>query len=165
MYPFQVSIHVCPENLPAGPPFSAIRETLGTLQVTPALLGEMFAVTFEQAAESLSDWERMSVEPDGSFLWVSAPNEPNWQIEGNLYDRNNRLLFVDVKGTCPAHEFDRLLRAFGWPAKSLMFQLTREAVFLSETEFRLYADQPNQQSSNGITTPTTRRSPTNEISP
>ncbi len=81
----------------------------------------------------------MFCEPDGSFVWTSPRDEPTWQVDGNLYDRDGRLLFVDLKGTCPPKEFDGLLQAFGWPATSLMFQLTREAVFLGEDEFRRLA--------------------------
>ena len=78
----------------------------------------------------------MYCEPDGSFVWVSSQGEPAWQVDGNLYDHNERLLFVDLKGTCPPREFDRFLAALGWPRTKLMFQLTREAVFLDEAEFR-----------------------------
>jgi hypothetical protein len=56
-----------------------------------------------------------------------------------LFDRDGKLLFVDLKGSCPPEQFDRLLGAFGWPAASLMFQLTRQAVFLDEAEFRRFA--------------------------
>ena len=60
-------------------------------------------------------------------------------MEGNLFDRNGRLLFADLKGSCPDEKLDRLLSAFGWPGTAVMFQLVREAVFLSEPEFRRYA--------------------------
>jgi hypothetical protein len=81
----------------------------------------------------------MFLEPDGSFVWVSAAKETPWQLDGVLYDRNERLLYVDLKGACTAPAFDRLLGALGWPETPVMFQLAREAVFLDETEFRRYA--------------------------
>jgi hypothetical protein len=81
----------------------------------------------------------MFFEPDGSFVWTSPSNEPAWQVDGNLFDRNGRVLFVDLKGSCPGDQFDRLLSALGWPATPLVFQLVREAVFLDEAEFRRYA--------------------------
>jgi hypothetical protein len=62
-----------------------------------------------------------------------------------LFDRNGRLLFVDLKGSCPADQFDRLLSAFGWPETPVMFQLTREAVFLDEVEFRGFAGRAKPQ--------------------
>ena len=98
------------------------------------------AVTFEQAAEALAQLQRMFVELDGSFVWVAEKEETrDWPLDGNLQDRNERLLLVDVKGTCPSNQFDRLLRCIGWPATRLIFQLVREAVFLDEEEFRRYA--------------------------
>ena len=67
----------------------------------------------------------------------------NWQIDGNLFDRAGRLLFVDLKGSCPDDQLDRLLSAFGWPATPVMFQLVREAVFLDNAEFRRVAGTHN----------------------
>ena len=44
-----------------------------------------------------------------------------------------------MKGTCPPQRFDELLAALGWPQTQLVFQLTRQAVFLDEAEFRRFA--------------------------
>jgi hypothetical protein len=110
-----------------------------TLEVAPASLRVPCACSFEDAAAALSSLPRMYCEPDGSFVWVSAALEPAWQVDGNLYDRDGRLLFVDVKGSCPVARFDELLRALGWPATTFVFQLVREAIFLDEAEFRRVA--------------------------
>ncbi len=98
-----------------------------------------FACTFEQATGRLAALERMYCEPDGSFVWVSSQQETPWQVDGNLYDRDGRLLFVDLKGSCPPDAFERLLQALGWPQTAVMFQLTREALFVDEGEFRRLA--------------------------
>ena len=95
--------------------------------------------TFEIACERLAALERMFCEPDGSFVWTSAQGEPAWQVDGNLYDHQGLLQFVDLSGTCPAEHFDRLLAALGWPETPLVFQLTREGVLLDEAEFRRQA--------------------------
>ena len=92
--------------------------TLSTLQVAPEELATTtMPCSFETAVERLSKLERMFCEADGSFVWVSSQGEPAWQVDGNLYDRNERLLFVDLKGTCPSEQFDRLLTALGWPQR------------------------------------------------
>jgi len=140
MLAFHATIHSRPaeaapgdEVLLAGLPFRSVhvpRDVLGTTT---------FACSFEAAAEALSALERLYCEPDGSFVWVSRQGEPPWQIDGNLYDKDQRLRFVDVKGQCPDAQFDRLLAAFGWPATPLVFQLVHAAVFLDEAEFRRYA--------------------------
>jgi hypothetical protein len=81
----------------------------------------------------------MFIEPDGSLVWTSEVERPAWQVDGHLYDRADHLLFVELKGACPADRFDQLLVALDWPQVSLVFQLVREAVVLPESEFRRYA--------------------------
>jgi hypothetical protein len=109
------------------------------LAIAPEMLATRFQVSFEEAGARLEQLERLFFEPDGSFVWASPRSEEAWQIDGNLFDRDGRLLFVDLKGNCPQQKFDQLLSAFGWPDTPVMFQLAREAVFLDEVEFRKFA--------------------------
>ena len=96
------------------------------------------SVSFEQAAERLAQFPRMFIEPDGSFVWVSSDKNDPWQVDGTLYDREDKLLFVELKGCCPRQQFDQLLTAFGWPDAELVFQLTWQAVVVAENEFRQF---------------------------
>jgi hypothetical protein len=142
MYSFYITVHALPADASAGPNVELVGRKVRTLQIAPATLSTTtFGCNFEAAQERLAELERMFIEADGSFVWVSPHGDPAWQVDGNLYDRNEQLLFVDIKGTCPAEQFDRLLTALGWPGTRLMFQLTREAVFLDESEFRRWAGQ------------------------
>ncbi len=137
MLRFYVTVHAQPAEIEVGDPITIGNRTLRPLRVSPeALSTTAMPTSFEDAAARLAALERLYCEPDGSFVWTSGQRERSWQVDGNLYDRHERLLFVDLKGTCPAGEFDRLLAAFGWPETKLMFQLTREALFLDEAEFR-----------------------------
>jgi hypothetical protein len=137
---FHTAVHARTPDATNGPEMELHGAKFATLSAGPEALAATFAVSFEQAGAALEVLPRLHFEPDGSFVWVSARNEPAWQVDGNLFDRAGRLLFVDLKGMCPAGEFDKLLAAFGWPSTSVMFQLLREAVFLDETEFRRYAE-------------------------
>ncbi len=74
---------------------------------------------------------------------LAAAEERPWQLDGLLADRADRLLYVELKGTCPPEALDELLAAIGRPAEGFMFQLVREAVFLDEEEFRRYAAAPD----------------------
>jgi hypothetical protein len=140
MYSFYVTVHAQPAGATAGPEYQLAGRAVRTLRIEPAELATTtFACSFEAAAERLARLPRMYCEPDGSFVWGSAQGEPAWQVDGNLYDQGERLLFVDLKGTCPADQFDRLLSTLGWPEQRVVFQLTREAVFLDEAEFRRHA--------------------------
>lgn len=139
MYSFHVTVHARPPEVHAGPVIPLAGKQVPTLDIDPASLRVPCACSFEDAAAALSALPRMYCEPDGSFVWVSEQGEPSWQIDGNLYDRDQRLLFVDLKGNCPAHRFDELLRTLGWPETPLVFQFVREAVFVDEAEFRRVA--------------------------
>lgn len=136
---FQITIHARPAEAKQGPVVELDGKKYRTLDVPPAALGTPFAISFETASEALLALERMFLEPDGSFVWVSAAQERPWQLDGVLYDRAERLLYVDLKGACTPANFDRLLEALGWPETPVMFQLVHEAVFLDEAEFRRYA--------------------------
>jgi hypothetical protein len=139
MYTFHVTIHARPSDAKPGPTVAIAGRTVATLDVPRESLSIPFALSFEEAAAGLERLPRSCVEPDGSFFYGSSADEPPWQIDGNLFDRNGRLLFVDLKGTCPTEEFDRLLKIFGWPQTPLAYQLVREAVLLDEAEFRRWA--------------------------
>jgi hypothetical protein len=141
MYSFHISIHGRPASARAGPPLQLRGRDYATLVFDrEELTSTPLAGTFETAAAALAALGRLYCEPDGSFVWVSSQGQPSWQVDGNLYDRSGRLLFVDAKGTCPADQFDRLIAAFGWPQTPLMFQLVRQAVFLDELTFRQQAE-------------------------
>ena len=73
------------------------------------------------------------------MLWVAPAGRQEWQVEGNLYDRGGRLIYVELNGSCAAGPFNELLRSFGWPAAPLLFQFLREAAFVDEAEFRRVA--------------------------
>jgi hypothetical protein len=133
-------MHARPDESRPGAEIELDRGRFRTLAVPHEALATPFAISFEEGAAAIERLERMYFEPDGSFVWASGQNDlPKWQVEGNLFDRGGRLLFVDLKGSCPGAEFDRFLSALGWPGTCVMFQLARAAVFLDEAEFRRYA--------------------------
>jgi hypothetical protein len=147
MLSFHIAVHARSPEVTDGQEVQLRGTKYRTLGATPAAMAAPLGVSFEQASEALGKLERLYFEPDGSFVWVSTQGEPAWQVDGNLFDRAGRLLFVDLKGTCPSEQFDKLLAAFGWPATAVMFQLLREAVFLDEAEFHRYAQEGSPASS------------------
>ena len=140
MYSFFVTILARPSGATVGSEIELAGRKFQTVTVShDDLAATSFACDFETACQRLAALERMFVEADGAFVWVSPQGAEPWQIDGNLFDRDGKLRFVDLKGTCPSDEFDRFLTALGWPDVKLMFQLTREAVLLDEEEFRRHA--------------------------
>jgi len=139
MLTFHISIHARGSEVAGGRDVQLDRGVFRALAVPQAALATPFQISFEETGAALEQLDRMFFEPDGSFVWTSPRGEAAWQVDGNLFDRSGRLLFVDLKGSCPSEQFDRLLSALGSPATPLMFQLVREAVFLDEQEFRRHA--------------------------
>ena len=60
---------------------------------------------FDTVCASLAAIDRVHMEPDGSFVWGG----PGWQIDGMIYDRNETLRYVDLKGCCPKVIWEALL--------------------------------------------------------
>lgn len=139
MYKFHVTLHARPAEAHSDGTLEIAGRTITTLEVPPAATATCFRVSFEEASAALAQLSRLFIEPDGSFVWVSSSADAAWQVDGMLYDRDERLLYVDIKGTCPAEAFDQLLATIGWPETEVMMQLTREAVFVNEPTFREFA--------------------------
>jgi hypothetical protein len=101
---------------------------------------DALSVGFDHALEQFAALPRMFIEPDGSFVWTGAGDggQP-WQVDGNLIDRGDVLAYVELKGSCPAGQFDELLRGLGWPESPVLFQLLQRGLFLTEAEFRALA--------------------------
>ena len=95
-----------------------------------------WSVTFDGAFAAMEQIPGVFIEPDGSFLLVSRPGEPKWQVEGNLYDQGPSLAHVEMKGCCPEERLDELLRPLGWPEVALVFQMVRQGTNLTESQFR-----------------------------
>lgn len=139
LYAFEATVHRRPDEAVA---VGSVTDRYGTWQVLQppqASLAKPLAVSFDEALERLTELPRMFIEPDGAFVWVSSIEDRPWQVDGNLFEREGRVLIVDLKGSCPAAEFDRFLEALGWPAEPVMFALMRAGAFLDEMGFRRHA--------------------------
>lgn len=137
-YSFAVTLHARPTSARVGPSFAMRGLDVPTLEIAPHdFLG--FERTFEEVGLALERLPRMFFEPDGSFVWVSSEEADPWQLDGVLYDRDGRVVHVDLKGSCPAEALDRLLATLGCPTGEVVFQLSREALFLDEATFRRFA--------------------------
>lgn len=138
MAPFHICLHTRPSIVASGEVVLIDGCAVATLAIRPDSCGAPFGVSFEEASEALATLPRMFVEPDGSFVWVGGSADSRWQIDGSLYDRDGRLLYVELKGSCPLAELELLWRAFGWPEQPLVVQLVQQAVFVEEPEFRRF---------------------------
>jgi len=95
-----------------------------------------FESSFEQAVAAIEALPRLFVEPDGSFVWVSADDRHPWQLDGVLYDAHGQLMHLELKGDCTVAAYETLLSALGWTANDLGFHVSGEGRWLTESEFR-----------------------------
>jgi hypothetical protein len=139
LYAFEIAVHARPPEVRPGPQLVDRWGHWPTLTVAHEHLARPMQIDFDVFLSRLATYERMYVEPDGSFVWVSPREGLSWQVDGNAFDREGRLLSVDLKGSAPPTAFDRLLAALGWPGQPVVVQLVRAAALLEESVFREHA--------------------------
>jgi hypothetical protein len=139
LYAFEARLHRRPDEAPSADSYHDAWGVWPTLAPPRGPLLQPLAVGFDDALARLAALPRLFVEPDGSLVWTSLVAESSWQVDGNLLERDGRVLLVDLKGSCPPEAFDQLLAVFGWPAERVVLELVRPAVFLEEATFRQHA--------------------------
>lgn len=128
-------------------------------------------VSFEQAMERLNQLPRMFTEPDGSFLWSglfddSAACLPDrlspqsdrlsdhpeasltlapWRLDGMLYDREERVVRVEISGNCPRSRWLQLLQCLQ-PVGGLIAFLVEHQCFVRAEELALLLPGRESQS-------------------
>ncbi|MDA7951904.1 MAG: hypothetical protein MPJ24_10500 [Pirellulaceae bacterium] len=93
----------------------------------------LFPFTFEETIERLKTLPLLDCEPDGAFWWHS-PHGEHWQVTGNLYDRQDKLFYVELKSNAPGQPMGQFFSTFG-PHENLLIQLPTLGLFLSTEEF------------------------------
>ena len=141
MYAFECSLHAPPgSDAPEfGEPLTDQWGQWPTLLIAQDQLSTPLPIGFDDVLNQLGNLSRLYAEPDGSFVWTSPHDHARWQVNGNLYEKNDNILFVELKGFCPASEFDQLLACFLPDEKACVVQLTRPAVFVTVEVFRTHA--------------------------
>jgi len=137
LYRFHVNIFARPTHMHEGETVVLRGLTLPTFR--SAAFDAYLPVTFEQALDALMQLPRLDAEPDGFFVIAGDDYDIRWQVDGHLFDFDDRLHRVELHGACPPDAFDALLACFGWPATPLAFELVMEGVALDEHAFRQWA--------------------------
>ena len=82
-----------------------------------ALSGSQLPQSFESFAKTLENIVGMHFEMDGSFVWVDHETAPASQMDGMVYDRQDQLAYVEIKGACNAKQWLTIcLAACGLPS-------------------------------------------------
>jgi len=136
MNAFHATIHAKPKVVTPGPCAVIGGRQVGTLRMPTEGLVAPFEVTFEAVSAAIEKFPGLFTEPDGAFVWRSPPGAEDWKLDGVLYDRNDRMLYVELKGTCSGAVLERFLTTLGWPAQQVVIQMAREGLLLEFAEFR-----------------------------
>jgi hypothetical protein len=136
LYHFHVNLFAVPVHVAAS---EAVQLRGFAVAPISATFNAFFPLSFEQALVALKVLPRLDAEPDGFFVIAGEQDGVRWQVDGQLFDFNDRLHRVELHGQCPPDVFDALLRCFGWPAQPLAFELVQEGVALEEVPFRQWA--------------------------
>lgn len=66
-----------------------------------------FESNFESMLARIELLPRMFIEMDGSFVW-RPEGDRNWQIDGMVYDANQHVQYIDLKGEAPTAMWESL---------------------------------------------------------
>ena len=113
---------------------------LRTLHIDPTEFAAPFSISFEVAMDRLAQLPGMYCEPDGSFNGTGTVAGTRWQLEGNLYDRDGRLMYVELKGDSPTRMWRELFLLLEAPAEENVIELVEAAVFITGVEFLKLAE-------------------------
>jgi len=130
-------------NAATGQPIVILGKPIESLELPTG--PSPLTVSFEEVAESLSSFSNLHFEPDGSFVWGSSgrqsASDRDWQLDCMIYDRENRIEYVELKGNCNRETWDTLVKVLsGVDCTSLIVQWIEQGVWISESGFRKCID-------------------------
>ena len=135
MTPFHIALHALNDRaLAAASPLDIDGHLINTLDVAAIREADPFQISFEEIAEQLAAFDRLFLEPDGSFVWRG--DKRGWQIDGLLFDHLDQVRYIELKGWCPEQSFRRITSLLRQRRETrLVVQLFRQATLLEASEF------------------------------
>jgi len=133
MGPFRIRLWIRPNKTQPGADIQIGAHTISTLRCET--LDAPFAVTFEEVEDACRLVKRMFLEPDGAFVWSGEENGSRWQVDGHLYDRNGRLLFIELQGVCPPDRFRQFIRLLQSDDQQILVELVMESAIVELADF------------------------------
>ena len=131
--------HLVVHHLASEPQASMQRAIAGrslkVLQLEPWQQSHEFHRTFDGVLAAINTELGGYVEGDGSFVWRPQPGPDGSFIEGNLFDGDQNLRHVELKGRLSRGELERFLKLLGWPDDRLVIQFVTHGLFLGVDDF------------------------------
>ncbi len=99
------------------------------------------SVSFDHVSDVLSQFPNLHFEPDGAFTWGSverrSQHERLWQLDGMIYDRENRIEYVELKGNCDRAAWEAFTQVLsGVEYVPLVVHWIEQGLWISEPDFR-----------------------------
>lgn len=133
---FHVTIHAHDNHEVVCQEVEVDGHSVSVLQFDSTTPAAPFNVTFDDTASRLIELDRMYFEPDGSFVWVSEKGPSEWQLDGLLTDRGDKLMTIELKGSAPWTILATFLGVVGWPQREVVFQDMHRGLFYATDSFR-----------------------------
>jgi hypothetical protein len=110
-------------------------------------------MAFEEFEQLVGDEAGMFFEADGSWVWTGSEATRRWQLDGQLYDRHGRVIYLELKGWPSVAAWRRLgqwLVAAAREPRQLVVHWVREGRWsdLGEVERRLQEGLAGDQGGN-----------------
>ena len=110
-------------------------QTVQALQIEARELNQKFDVSFDELFETLQNFERLFIELDGSFVWRGTSSDTPWQIDGIVFEKDDRVWYVELKGYCDRQSFNELVCCLAGDESSFIVQSITEGIVVSGREF------------------------------
>lgn len=104
--------------------------TVSAYVPTPAQQSLEFELSFEAFLDAVTNLGNAYVEGDGSFVWRPVLRPDGAFFEGNAFDGEQSLRYVELKGRGARRDFERLLETLGWPRTEIMVQVVADGLML-----------------------------------
>ena len=100
----------------------------------------LFACSLERMSALLEQFDRLFLEPDGSFVWVGWEGDGRnrrWQLDGMIYDVSGQVQRIELKGQCPHTNWLSLLNTLAAKPQTICVQCLSSLQTYSGRDFEL----------------------------
>jgi len=125
-----LGLHRAPRTAVARRPQVWHGESVLVFECTPQEQSLEFELTFDAFLDAVTNLGNAYVEGDGSFVWRPVLRPDGTFFEGNAFDGEQALRYVELKGRGTRADFARLLTTLGWPQIEIMVQVVEDGMML-----------------------------------
>ncbi len=108
-----------------------------------------FPTSFESLISTMTSWSGVFAEWDGSWGWVASEKDehrrPLWRLDGMIYDRDQKVFYIELQGQCTLDAWRLFLAALGvTDTNRLAICWTHEGLWLNQNSFETWLTGDSQ---------------------